>query len=158
MRRLSVKEFRRRLQAKGAYEPHEILKVLGLLIARMLCPQQRRFSSHWSLVEDGGIPAGNFGRFMGRNRCQDILRDLHFVDNEADRTRDKLWKLRPIVDKLQERFLSGWTLPSVFSFDEGVLPSTSRRNTTRMFMPDKPHRYGSKMFMTCDSRTAYCHR
>jgi hypothetical protein len=39
-----------------------------------------------------------------------------------------------------------------------VLPSTSRRNTTRMFMPDKPRRYGSKMFMTCDSRTAYCHR
>ncbi|RAW26030.1 hypothetical protein PC110_g17566 [Phytophthora cactorum] len=27
-----------------------------------------------------------------------------------------------------------------------------------MFMSDKPHRYGSKMFMTCDSRTAYCHR
>uniref|UniRef100_H3GSL0 PiggyBac transposable element-derived protein domain-containing protein n=1 Tax=Phytophthora ramorum TaxID=164328 RepID=H3GSL0_PHYRM len=27
-----------------------------------------------------------------------------------------------------------------------------------MFMPDKPHRYGSKMFMTCDSRTAYCNR
>ncbi|RAW32731.1 hypothetical protein PC110_g10936 [Phytophthora cactorum] len=27
-----------------------------------------------------------------------------------------------------------------------------------MFMPDKPHRYGTKMFMVCDSRTAYCHR
>ncbi|POM78599.1 Hypothetical protein PHPALM_3849, partial [Phytophthora palmivora] len=27
-----------------------------------------------------------------------------------------------------------------------------------MFMPDKSHRYGSKMFMTCDSKTAYCHR
>ncbi|KAE9246619.1 hypothetical protein PF004_g4717 [Phytophthora fragariae] len=49
-------------------------------------------------------------------------------------------------------------LKSKKSFDDGVLPSTSRRNTTRMFMLDKPHRYGSKMFMTCDSRTAYCHR
>ncbi|KAG6623606.1 uncharacterized protein IUM83_02195 [Phytophthora cinnamomi] len=39
-----------------------------------------------------------------------------------------------------------------------VLPATSKRNTTRMFMPDKPHRYGTKMFMTCDSKTAYCHR
>ncbi|KAE8959287.1 hypothetical protein PR003_g25471 [Phytophthora rubi] len=110
------------------------------------------------MVEDGAIPAGNFGRFMGRNRCQDILRDLYFVNNEAKRTRDKLWKLRSVVDRLQQRFLSAWSLPSVFSFDEGVLPSTSKRNTTRMFMPDKPHRYGSKMFMTCDSRTAYCHR
>ncbi|OWZ06238.1 hypothetical protein PHMEG_00021538 [Phytophthora megakarya] len=34
----------------------------------------------------------------------------------------------------------------------------SRRNTTRMFMPHKPHRYGSKIFMVCDSRSAYCHR
>ncbi|RAW22506.1 hypothetical protein PC110_g21052 [Phytophthora cactorum] len=119
---------------------------------------KRRFAVHWLMVEDGSVPAGTFGRFMGRNRCQDILRDLHFVDNEADRTRDKLWKLRPVVDKIQQRFLAGWSLPAVFSFDEGVLPSTSKRNTTRMFMPDKPHRYGSKMFIVCDSRTAYCHR
>jgi hypothetical protein len=156
--RETVKQIRRRLKSKKAYETHEILHVVGLLVARMLCPQQRRFAAHWSMVEDGAVPAGNFGRYMSRNRCHDILRDLHFVDNETDRTSDKLWKLRPIVDKLQQRFLTGWTLPAVFSFDEGVLPSTSRRNTTRMFMPDKPHRYGSKMFMTCDSRTAYCHR
>ncbi|OWY90483.1 hypothetical protein PHMEG_00041369, partial [Phytophthora megakarya] len=52
----------------------------------------------------------------------------------------------------------GWTLPAVFSFDEGVLPATSKRNMTRMFMADKPHRYGSKLFMVCDAKTAYCHR
>ncbi|ETN15919.1 hypothetical protein PPTG_06182 [Phytophthora nicotianae INRA-310] len=119
---------------------------------------KRSFAPHWSMTEDGAVPAGNFGWLMGRIRCQEILRDLHFVDNEADRTRDKLWKLRPVIDKLQQRFLAGWTLPAVFSFDEGVLPSTFRRNTTRMFTPDKPHRYGSQMFMLCDSRTAYCHR
>ncbi|POM79653.1 Hypothetical protein PHPALM_2619 [Phytophthora palmivora] len=131
---------------------------MGLLVAHMLCPPQRRFSQHWSMTEDGAVPAGTFGKYMPRNRCQDILRDLHFVDNKGDPTRDKLRKLRPVVDKIQQRFLAGWTLPAVFSFDEGVLPATSRRNTTRMFMPDKPHRYGSKMFMTCDSKTAYCHR
>ncbi|KAG6618509.1 uncharacterized protein IUM83_01177 [Phytophthora cinnamomi] len=27
-----------------------------------------------------------------------------------------------------------------------------------MFMLDKPHRYETKMFMICDSKTAYCHR
>ena len=83
-------------------------------MARMLCPQKRRFADHWTMTEDGAIPAGNFGRFMGRNRCQEILRDLHFVDNDAERTRDKLWKLRPIVDRLQQRFLAAWSLPSIF--------------------------------------------
>eukprot|EP00644_Phytophthora_capsici_P019188 jgi/Phyca11/132413/e_gw1.161.14.1 len=32
-------QIRRRLLAKPAYQTHEILLVLGLLIARMLCPQ-----------------------------------------------------------------------------------------------------------------------
>lgn len=157
-KRETLTQIRRRLKAKPAYQTHEILQVLGLLIARMLCPQNRRLAAHWSMTEDGAVPAGTFGRFMGRNRFQDILRDLHFVDNEGERARDKLWKLRPVVTKLQDRFLAGWSLPAVFSFDEGVLPSTSKRNSTRMFMPDKPHRYGTKIFMLCDAITAYCHR
>ncbi|OWZ05300.1 hypothetical protein PHMEG_00022633 [Phytophthora megakarya] len=148
----------RRLRATQAYGAHEILHVVGLLVARMLCPQKRRFAAHWSMVEDGAIPAGLFGRYMSRDRCNNILRDLHFVDNSVDHGRDKMWKLRPVVDKIQERFLSGWSLPAIFSFDEGVLPATSRRNPTRMFMSDKPHRYGSKLFMLCDAKTAYCHR
>ncbi|ETI38781.1 hypothetical protein F443_15568 [Phytophthora nicotianae P1569] len=44
------------------------------------------------------------------------------------------------------------------SFDESVLPATSMRNPTRIFMSDKLHRYGSKIFMLCDAKTAYCHR
>eukprot|EP00644_Phytophthora_capsici_P010525 jgi/Phyca11/71751/gw1.30.480.1 len=79
--RETLKQIIRRLKAKQGYQTHEILHVIGLLVARMLCPQKRRFAAHWSMVEDGAVPSGNFGRFMARNRCQDILRDLHFVDN-----------------------------------------------------------------------------
>lgn len=158
LRRETIKQITRRLKAKAAYSTHEILHVVGLLVARMLCPQKKRFGAHWSMVEDGAVPAGLFGRFMTRDRCQSIMRDLHFVDNTIDHGNDKLWKLRPVVDKVQERFLLGWSLSAIFSFDEGILPSTSKRNTTRMFMADKPHRYGSKLFMVCDAQTAYCHR
>ncbi|ETN20215.1 hypothetical protein PPTG_21254 [Phytophthora nicotianae INRA-310] len=141
-RRETVIQITRRLKAKSAYATHEILHVVGLLVARMLCPQKRRFGAHWSMVEDGAVTAGLFGRFMRLDRCHDIMRDLHFVDNTIDHGNDKLWKLRPVVDKIQERFLMGWSLPAIFSFDEDVLPATSKRNTTRMFMADKPHRYG----------------
>jgi Transposase IS4 len=154
----TVKQIRRRLIAEAHYEAHEIVQVFGLLVAHMLCPRKGRFSNHWSMTEDGAMPTGTFSKYMPRNRCTNILRDLHFVNNQATRTRDKIWKLRPVVQVLQKRFLSGWTTPAVFSFDEGVLPATSRRNTTRMFMPDKPHRYGTKMFMVCDAASAYCHR
>uniref|UniRef100_H3H4M7 PiggyBac transposable element-derived protein domain-containing protein n=1 Tax=Phytophthora ramorum TaxID=164328 RepID=H3H4M7_PHYRM len=107
-RRETVQQIRRRLKSKKGYDTYEILHEVGLLVARMLCPQQRRFAAHWSMVEDGAVPVGNFGRYMSRNRCTNILRDLHFVDNEAPRTHDKLWKLRPVVNSLQQRFLAGW--------------------------------------------------
>ncbi|KAG6611380.1 uncharacterized protein IUM83_15622 [Phytophthora cinnamomi] len=138
--RETITQIRRRLRAKPAYQTQEILHDVGLLVARMPCPHKRRLCSHWTMVEDGALPAGTFGRFMARNRCTDIIRDLHIVNNEAPRTRDKLWKIRPVVDKLQQPVLAGWSLPAVFSFDEGVLPATSRCNTTRMCMPDKPNR------------------
>ncbi|KAJ8548633.1 hypothetical protein ON010_g11037 [Phytophthora cinnamomi] len=72
--RETLAQIRRRLKAKPAYKTHEILHIIGLLVAL------------------------------------------------------------------------AWSLRAVLSVDDGVLPSTSKRNTTRMFMPDKPHRHGSKMF------------
>nr|CAI72335.1 hypothetical protein PI49.0430 [Phytophthora infestans] len=77
----TLAQVRRRLKVNAGYPTHEVKHVIGLLIARMLCPQKRSFTAHWSMTEDGVVPAGSFGRFLGRNRCQGILRDLHFVDN-----------------------------------------------------------------------------
>ncbi|KAG4037820.1 hypothetical protein PC110_g19400 [Phytophthora cactorum] len=42
----SSKQIERRLCAEAKYEVHEILHVIGLLIARMLNPMTRRFSRH----------------------------------------------------------------------------------------------------------------
>ncbi|OWZ06586.1 hypothetical protein PHMEG_00021137 [Phytophthora megakarya] len=123
---------------------------MGLLVAHILCSPQVRFSQHWSMPEDGAVTAGTFGKFMPRNRYQDILRDLHFVDNESQLVTS--WES-------SDQWLIGYkTLPCRLDPTLWVLPATSKRNNTRMFMPDKPHRYGSKMFMTCDARAAYCHR
>ncbi len=152
-------EVRARMLREKDMDACEVLRLIGLLVARTLCPHRRRMKYHWSVVSDGAIPMGTFGKFMSRNRFESILRDLHFSDNDAPSVRfDKLVKIRPIVEMMQPRFLRGWHLPPVLSFDEGVLPATSRMNSTRQFMPDKPHRYGSKMFLTCDPRTAYCYR
>ncbi|KAG6619990.1 uncharacterized protein IUM83_05599 [Phytophthora cinnamomi] len=42
-RREMLQQIRRRIKSKKEYETHEILHVVGLLVARMLCPQQHRF-------------------------------------------------------------------------------------------------------------------
>ncbi|OWY98696.1 hypothetical protein PHMEG_00030475 [Phytophthora megakarya] len=138
---------------------HEILQCIGLLLARMMCPHIRRLSDHWATTSVGAIPAGTFGRFMKRERFGRIMRNLHFSDNDAARAQpDKAWKVRPIVDTLQRTFLSGYTTPTVISFDEAMVPSRSRYNTMRQFMKDKPHRWGTKLFMTCCVQSVYCLR
>lgn len=153
----TLRDVRRRIRVEPDYVPREILCVMGLLVAHMLSPT-RPFSDHWAMTDDGALSAGRFGNFISRNRCTSILRDLHFCNNDTADKRDKLWKLRAVVDVLQMTFLAAWIVAAIISFDEGVLPQTSKRNSTRMFMPDKPHRYGTKMFMTCDAVSAYCHR
>ncbi|OWY97389.1 hypothetical protein PHMEG_00032092, partial [Phytophthora megakarya] len=134
---------------------HEILQCIGLLLARMMCPHIRRLSDHWATTSIGAIPAGTFGRFMKRERFDRIMRNLHFSNNLST---DKAWKVRPIVDTLQRTFLSGYTTPPVLSFDEAMVPSRSRYNPMRQFMKDKPHRWGTKLFMTCCAKSAYCLR
>ncbi|KAL3674623.1 hypothetical protein V7S43_019045 [Phytophthora oleae] len=69
-KRETLTQIRRRLMAQAGYRTHEILRVVCLLVARMLCPQKRRFAAHWTMTEDGAVLAGTFGRFMSRNRAK----------------------------------------------------------------------------------------
>jgi hypothetical protein len=64
------REIARRLRRMDPIQAHEILKVLGLMIAHTICPQKRRFSHHWSQLDDGALPRGTFGKFLPRNRYE----------------------------------------------------------------------------------------
>ena len=153
-------EIRARLrEAHVAFEPHEYCKLVGLLIARMLCPHKQRLSRHWSPVAVGALPSGTFSKHMTRNRFDMIMQSLHFTDNTDVRAAtDRAWKLRSVIDCLQATFRRGYSTPPVLSFDEGVLPSRSRYNPTRQYLKDKPHKWGTKLFVTCCATSAYCLR
>lgn len=148
-----------RMRLTPAIEAWEIARVVGLLIANVLCTHTAGIYQHWATTARDAISAGSFGLYMSRNQFNHILRMLHFCDNnrrvEVD---DKAWKIRPIMDLLQKTFRSLWDPTPELFFDEGVLPSTSRMNTTRIYMPDKPHQWGTKLFMACDAATNYCFR
>lgn len=89
----------------------------------------------------GVLLVGAFDNHMSNNRFNEIFRNLHFCGNKrCDDTTDRAWNVRKIIQVLQKTVLVAWTLTSRFSFDEGVLPSSSRRNPTRTCMPDTPHR------------------
>ncbi|OWZ11623.1 hypothetical protein PHMEG_00015327 [Phytophthora megakarya] len=44
------------------------------------------------------------------------------------------------------------------AFDEAMLPPRSTFNRMRVYMKDKPHKWGTKLSMMCCSSTAYCIR
>lgn len=140
-------------------EPHEILIMLGLLIARSLCPVKMGMDYHWASSHKGAVPAGTWSRFMPRQRFRDINRFLHFSDNNHPMAKkDRAWKIRPVVDTLQRTFRSGFELGRWVAFDEMVIPSRSSRNTVRIYLKNKPHKYGTKLFAVCCGETNYCIR
>ncbi|KAJ8569568.1 hypothetical protein ON010_g5693 [Phytophthora cinnamomi] len=71
---------------------------------------------------------------------------------------DRAWKMRSVMSTLEKTFKEGYVLGLRVAIDEGVLPSHSKRNRTRTFMKDKPHRWGSKCVTTCCAETRYCTR
>ncbi|KAE9290342.1 hypothetical protein PR003_g25317 [Phytophthora rubi] len=96
---------------------------------------------------------------MSRNRFAEIMRNIHFTNNaSANADTDRAWKVRSISDTLQKTFKAGYNIPGVLAFDEAMIPSRSRYNPTRQYLNDKPHKWRTKLFLTCCSKTAYCLR
>lgn len=144
----TMTEVKARMRLAATIDAHEIVRAVGLLIGNVLMSHVRGIGHHWKVSPDGSLPGGSFGRVIPRNRFQAILSNLHPPNKyDRDSSRDKAWKIRSIVTVMEATFRSAWSLTPRLSFDEGMLPSTSRRNTTRMYMQDKPHRFGTKMFM-----------
>ena len=133
--------------------------MMGLLIARSMCPYRLGLEQHWCTTSRGAIPSGIWSAFMPRQRFRDIFRFIHFSNNtDARAKQDRAWKIRPVIDTLQDSFASGHRMGRWVAFDEMVIPSKSSRNAIRIYLKNKPHKYGTKLFATCCGVTKYCAR
>eukprot|EP00644_Phytophthora_capsici_P000738 jgi/Phyca11/109016/e_gw1.16.664.1 len=76
-----LEALKEKLQKTKPIKAHEILHVIGLLVARSLCSHTDGLDKHWQTDEDGAIPRGTFNRYMTRDRFNTIMRYLHFTSN-----------------------------------------------------------------------------
>ncbi|EGZ12802.1 hypothetical protein PHYSODRAFT_512577, partial [Phytophthora sojae] len=129
----------------------EIMHFLALVISRAICPIKSRLEDHWKTRARGAIPAGTWSPFMVRKRFKEINRYCDFHTDWA-------WKIRNVINKLQTTFKGGIELGRWVAFDEMVIPSRSSRNKIRVFLKNKPHKYGTKLFAVCCGKTHYCSR
>ncbi|KAG5883473.1 hypothetical protein JTB14_008790 [Gonioctena quinquepunctata] len=92
---------------------------------------------------------------MPRKRWEEIRKTLHFNNNENlpndrnDINRDKLLKLRPCLDNLQQQF-SNQVKPQMLCVDEQIVPFKGM-SSLKQYNPTKPNKWSYKMFVLCDS-------
>ena len=80
-------------------------------------------SQYWST--DPFLRSSIFNEVMSRNQFQSITEFLHFKDNSKyeihDPTRDKLYKIRPLVEYLVGKFKAAYRNDKNLSIDEKLL-------------------------------------
>jgi hypothetical protein len=91
---------------------------------------------------------------MSLNLFEQIRSILHFNDNDKnlapnDPKRDKLFKVRPIINHLCQKFLS-IPMEQSLSIDEQIC-ATKVKHHLRQYNPRKPKKWGYKLFVLCDT-------
>lgn len=82
---------------------------------------------------------------MRRDRFFQIMRFIHCADNTKPDESDKMWKLRPFMDKLKCKFLEHYQPEEKMSYDESMIKYYGR-HSCKQFLRGKPIRFGYKVW------------
>ena len=121
--------------------------------------QKPSIASYWSKLPILQTPI--FASVMPRNRFQEILRFWHANNNEEEPPRDspdrdRLYKLRPVITHLQDRFQNVYTPEKEIAIDESLLLWKGQL-LFKQYIPLKRARFGIKLFNVCE-RSGYTYR
>ena len=122
---------------------------LSLLMGIVRKPEIAQYWSTNPLLK-GSI----FNSVMPRNRFQSILQFLHFADNSQfdpnDPDRDRLYKVRPVVEYLVNKFRTVYIPEDRISIDKELLLWKGNL-AFKQYIPMKRARFGIKMFSLCET-------
>jgi hypothetical protein len=136
-----------RLHAWKPVDSAEVWSFLGL-IGWMGLVKLPAIRDYWRKHKLYGLP---FARtVMSRNRFEMILKFVHFSDNEEE-TRDRLSKVRNVLEKFVNNYQSVYTPGMKICVDESLIPWRERL-IFRQYIPNKRHRYGIKVFKLCTDK------
>ena len=96
---------------------------------------------------------------ISRDRFFELHRYLHFVDNSSlptygSESYDRLGKIRPVIDYLNNRFLVMYNPHCEVSIDEAMIKYKGR-SSMKQYMPQKPIKRGFKAWVRADARNGY---
>ena len=126
----------------------EIQTFLGLCILMGLIYKPRIWM-YWSTDVFYSTPL--FSQVMSRERFQFILRFLHFQNNEdpnhnpQDPARDRLFKIRPMLDMFHQRLKTVYKPPEHIAVDESLVLFKGRV-LFKQYIKSKRARFGTKFY------------
>jgi len=100
----------------------------------------------------------NYGLVIRRTKFSMINSFLHLNDNtQPNKQQDKLFKIRPIIEYLNSKFMKYYELGNSLSIDEGMIKFNGLVSF-KQYIKIKPVKYGVKAFLIADSFNYYCHK
>ncbi|CAK1585001.1 unnamed protein product [Parnassius mnemosyne] len=134
----------------------ELKAYLGMLI-QMGIHKLPSIEDYWSSNPALCVP--EIAETMTLQRFQKISRCLHVNDNEQMPRRgetgfDKLYKIRPLLDQINQRCQNNARNTRSQSIDESMVKFKGR-STLKQYMPLKPVKRGYKIWARADSKTGY---
>lgn len=82
---------------------------------------------------------------MRRERFITIMKFMHWADNTQMSSTDKVWKIRPVIDMLQAKFLENFVPTEHMNYDESMIKYYGR-HSLKQFIKGKPIRFGYKVW------------
>ncbi|XP_050552391.1 piggyBac transposable element-derived protein 4-like [Spodoptera frugiperda] len=115
-------------------------------LIKMISEETNLVTNHWSPIL--GTPL--IQETISLNKFEKIRQSLHFNDNSKNLPRehpdhDRIYKIRPLVDSLNEAY-SNIPIEEHLCVDEQMC-STKSRNTLKRYNPNKPHKWGYKVYV-----------
>jgi hypothetical protein len=115
--------------------------------------QRDRMKDCWSTQT---VLMAFYGNTMNQERFLHILRFLHFSDNrnkpdKTDENYDRLWKMRTIIDKLNDAYAK-YYCPTEHSAIDEIIVLFKGRVVFKQYIPKKHKRFGIKIYELGDSK------
>lgn len=125
-------------------DKNEILQFFSIVITMGLVPLPT-ISAYWS--KDEMFNNKFVSEIMPRDRFLSLLKFIHFADNSV-KDKDRLRKLKPLLDKLLNNFKQVLSPGREIIIDESMIPWRGRL-LFKQYIPSKSHKYGVKFYKLC---------
>lgn len=120
------------------------------IVMLMSVVKKATLSSYWST--DPLLATPIFATVMPRDRFLEILRSMHFNDNNKQPSGDRIYKIEPVIKTLREKFKQFVIPYQNLCIDESLMLWKGRLSF-KQYIPNKRHRFGVKLFIIVDCKS-----